>query len=382
MKTILSICLLGTCLFSSAQSTNHSFVHQTVTRNYIVHLPPGYPDGSAYSLVINMHGYGTNGNLQESLFEMSPVADTGNFIVVYPDGISASWNAGQLWSYATGIDDVSFISTLIDTMVANYTIDTNRVYATGMSNGGFMSYRLACELADKIAAIASVTGVMSDSVYNSCQTSRPVPVMHMHGTTDPTVDYNGDTGQQSVDSCISYWVQRNNCSPTPVVTAIPDIVTSDNCTADKFVYGGGDDNSEVVFFKITNGGHTWPGGPDLSGFGYGYTNMDFIANGEIWLFFRKHTLPTPTAVSEHIKTRKPSLSIWPNPGSDMVVLGGVDLKKSVVTVVNLLGQVVIEKPLSNTSGSASLDISNLEKGVYVIKVANTRETLTEVLVKQ
>lgn len=374
--SLIALCLLG--WINSTFSQTDSIMHDSVYRNYIVHLPPSYTPTGSYPLVVNMHGYGSNATGEQFYAEMNPVADTANFIVVYPNGVANSWNSGQLWSYVPGIDDVTFISALIDTMVADYSINSSMVYACGMSNGGYMSYRLACELEDKIAAIASVTGVMSDSVYNSCQTDRPVPILHMHGTADPTVAYNGTTGNTAVETGIDWWVQNNNC-PTPGdTTAIPDISTTDGSTVEKIYYGPCDDDTEVVLFKITGGEHTWPGVSFL----IGVTNQDIEGSGEIWLFFRKHTLPTPTTVPQYEKTRKPTLSIWPNPSSDMVVLWGVDLKKSVVTIINLLGQVVIERQLPNTSGSVSLDISNLEKGVYVVKVASSQQTLTEILVKQ
>lgn len=378
---ILCASLIALCLFGWINPTfsqTDSIMHDGGYRNYIVHLPPSYTPTGSYPLVINMHGYGSNAIEEQFYAEMNPVADTANFIVVYPNGIANSWNSGQLWSFVPGINDVSFISALIDTMAADYSINASMVYACGMSNGGYMSYRLACELEDKIAAIASVTGVMSDSIYNSCQTDRPVPILHLHGTADPTVAYNGTFGNTAVETGIDWWVQNNNC-PTPgVTTAIPDISTTDGSTVEKIYYGPCDDNTEVVLFKITGGEHTWPGVT----FPIGVTNQDIQGSSEIWLFFRKHTLPMPTGFPQHEDKENASLHIWPNPAADMVVLSGVDLRSSVVSIINLLGQVVLEEPLSDTSGAAYLDISKLKKGVYVIKAVNTQETLTQVLVKQ
>ncbi|HIA37246.1 MAG TPA: T9SS type A sorting domain-containing protein [Flavobacteriales bacterium] len=280
--------LIGSCFTANAQT--YSFVHDSVSRSYIVHLPPSYTPCNTYPLVINMHGYGSAAAQEQFYTEMDAVADTANFIVVYPNGVANSWNSGQTWSYNQGIDDVSFISALIDTIAANYSIDTTMVYACGMSNGGYMSYRLACELENKIAAIASVTGVMSDSIYNNCQTDRPVPILHMHGTADPTVAYNGTPGNTAVETGIDWWVQNNNCPGTPTITNIPDLSMTDGCTVDKYFYGPCDFASEVVLFKIIGGEHTWPGVSII----IGVTNQDIDGSGEIWKFFRRHQMPNTT----------------------------------------------------------------------------------------
>ena len=284
LKAACTIFLIGCLNISNAQT--YSFDHDNVSRSYIVHLPPAYSSSNLHPMVINMHGYGSNAVQEQFYAEMNGVADTANFIVVYPDGVDNSWNSGQLWSYNPGINDVGFIAALIDTMINNFSIDSSMVYACGMSNGGFMSYRLACELENKIAAIASVTGVMSDSIYNNCQTDRPVPILHMHGTADPTVAYNGTPGNTAVETGIDWWVQNNNCPGTPVITNIPDINTTDGCTVDKYFYGPCDNASEVVLFRVNGGEHTWPG----AGLPIGVTNQDIDGSGEIWKFFRKHQL--------------------------------------------------------------------------------------------
>ena len=286
---IFTLIITGILLlpFSYSNAQTFSFIHNSVSRSYIVHLPPSYSASNLYPLIINMHGYSSNAAQEQGYAEMDAVADTANFIVVYPNGVANSWNSGQTWSYNTGINDVTFISALIDTMSANYSIDASMVYACGMSNGGYMSYRLACELEDKIAAIASVTGVMSDSTYTSCQTGRPIPILHMHGTLDPTVAYNGSPGNTAVETGIDWWVQNNNCPSTPTIRDLPDINSTDASTVTTYYYGPCDNSSEVILFKITGGEHTWPG----VSFIIGVTNQDIEGSGEIWLFFRKHKMP-------------------------------------------------------------------------------------------
>jgi len=372
---IVSIMLLAA--YSKAQT--FSFDHDSVSRTYIVHLPPSYSDSNFYPLVINMHGYTSNATDQQFYSEMDPVADTANFIVVYPNGVGnpTSWNSGQTWSYNPGIDDVSFISALIDTMSANYSIDSSMVYACGMSNGGYMSFRLACELEDKIAAIASVTGVMSDSVYTSCQTDRPVPILHMHGTADPTVAYLGTPGNTAVETGIDWWAQNNNCPTSPTITNIPDINMGDGSTVDKYYYGPCDCETEVILYKINGGEHTWPGVSLI----IGITNQDIDGSGEAWLFFRRHTLPTPTTVPNYPNPRKAALRIWPNPSSDVVFMTGVQ-GNSEISVLNMLGQVVAVFQPTLNQASLNLDISKLKSGMYLIKIAESDKVITRVLVKQ
>jgi len=375
LKATLTICFISLCSFGFAQTFN--FMHNAVSRSYIVHLPPSYTPTNSYPLVINMHGFGSDATQQQFYAEMDQVADTANFIVVYPFGIADSWNSGQIWSYNPGINDVTFISALIDTMAINFSINTSMVYACGMSNGGFMSYKLACELEDKIAAISSVTGVMADSVFASCQTDRPVPIMHIHGTADPTVPYAGAQGGTPVETGIDWWVTNNNCPPTKVVSNIPDINTTDGSTVEKWFYGPCDNNSEVVLFKITGGEHTWPGVTFI----IGVTNQDMDGSGESWLFFRKHAMTTLLSQSEN--PRASQLKVWPNPGTDDVFVTGDILADAEISIINLMGQVIQMLPPNGAkTGQVRLDVSNMDRGMYLIKIADSEKTTTHVFVKQ
>ncbi len=270
-QTILAAILF--CFFQSqlfSQTITGSFIHDGLTRNYRVYLPPSFNASVRAPLVINMHGLGSTAAQQEFYSRFNLVADTAGCVVVYPDAISNEWNIS-----GAGVDDVGFISKLIDTMLAKYHIDDSRVYSTGMSMGGFMSYRLACDLSCRIVAIASVTGL---SAANPCQPDRPVPILQFHGTQDPTVPYGG------VSPTIQSWVQRNNCPGTPVVTNLPDINTTDNSTVTLSDYGPCDDNTEVILYTVNNGGHTWPGAT----VNIGVTNQDIDASQLIWDFFNQY----------------------------------------------------------------------------------------------
>ena len=348
-------------LFISFQtfSQTYSFTYQNILRDYIVHLPAGYTPSNQYPLVINMHGYTSNALQQQAYSQMDVVADTGKFIVVYPDGVNNAWNAG--YGVNPTIDDVGFLSALIDTMKNKFSVNALKIYSCGLSNGGFMSFRLACELHYKVAAIAPVSGLMSDSTRIFCQNICPVPVMYFHGTADGVVNYNGAAGYVSVDSTIKIWVGKDGCPLTPVVTNLPDVNSADGCTVTKYVYSPGQNSSEVIFFKITNGGHTWPGAiavPSL-----GNTNGDIKASGEIWNFFRKHSLQCAgNSVAENNSSEE--INIFPNPMTGEFSVSGL-LFPVKLSVYNVLGEEIYDIPKGMNDVHLPL---GLGQGIYFLKV--------------
>lgn len=227
-----------------------------------IHVPDSYDPAVPMPVVLNFHGYTSNAWQQEQYTGMADKADDAGFIAVHPDGVQNSWNAGGCCGNAAqqNIDDVGFVEDLLDALAAEYCVDTARVYATGMSNGGFMSHRLACELSDRITAIASVAGY---NVSYSCAPTRPVPVLHIHGTADGTVGYDG------VAATIAGWVERNGCDGEPTTTY-------DYGDATCQTYSGCDDEASVVLCTIAGGGHAWPGA-----FG---ANNDLDATDAAWEF--------------------------------------------------------------------------------------------------
>ena len=370
MKQLLTF--LISLFASSTFSQTFSFTHNSIVRSYIVHLPTGYSASNQYPVIINMHGYTSTASQQQSYSQMNTVADTGKFIVVYPDGVNNAWNAG--YGVNPTIDDVDFVSVLIDTMKNKFSVNANKIYACGMSNGGFMSYRLACELNNKIAAIASVTGLMGDSVrLFLCQNSCSVPVMDFHGTADPTVNYNGALGYISADSCIQWWRIKDGCPATPVVTNMPDINTADGATATKYYYGLGNDSSEVIFFKITGGGHTWPGGVSIPSLGN--TCQDIKASGEIWNFFRRHSLKCGANGVEDSNYSE-EISVYPNPTEGKFQIVSAKFRVSRIEIYNVLGEQLF------SSSEKDVDISNLNRGVYFAKVKTEKGIIIHRIVKQ
>jgi polyhydroxybutyrate depolymerase len=236
----------------------------------------------------------------EKLTHLSDIADERGFIAVYPDGLNQNWNDGRP-EVNPGVDDVGFISALIEELISEYGIDPERVYSTGISNGGMFSLRLACELPDKIAAVAPVAALMGENLSRTCSPPRPVPVMFVMGTGDPLVPWEGgkieagriDRGYVlSAAESVSLWVEADGCSRTPAVTYLPDEDPGDGTRIRGEVYAGGRDGSEVVMLAVEGGGHTWPGGIQyLRERTIGLTSRDIDAGEIIWDFFKGFTLP-------------------------------------------------------------------------------------------
>jgi len=278
--------LFAFMLSAHSQTITGSFSFGGQTRTYRVYLPDNFSSSVSLPLMINMHGRGSNGQQQELYTGMDAVADTGCFVVAYPDAVTVQgavqWNVFGLSSTP---DDVGFISALIDTLHRRYNIDLSRVYATGLSSGGFMSYKLGCALSCRIAAIAPVAGLLVNNPLAPCNLSRPVALFHIHGTADGVVPYNGLPGVYSVHETIAQWRSKIGCPGTPAVTNLPDINTGDGSTVIDSSYRPCNNSTEITLYAVINGGHTWPGsiGPN--------TNQDFKASSAIWLFLKKYSIP-------------------------------------------------------------------------------------------
>lgn len=272
-------------------------------RKYRVVVPRTVDLVAASPVVLAFHGGGGNPDSMIRLSGLNTSAEKHGFVVVYPYGSARfgerrlTFNAGNVGGYAMqqNIDDVAFTRALLDDLATVARIDQDRVYATGMSNGAMMAYRLASELSDRIAAIAPVGGPMGTA---ECRPTRPVPVMHFHGTADTLAPFRGGFGVLpdgskgvteffSVEHSIAKWVAANQCPPDPRVEELPDKV-SDGTSVIKKTWSGGPDGAEVVLIEVTGGGHTWPGETPVAGF-LGVSTKDISANDMMWEFFTRHS---------------------------------------------------------------------------------------------
>jgi len=261
---------------------DHSFtlMHDNLERSYNLHLPSGYDDATDVPLVLNFHGFTSNPEDQEAFSGMTAVADAEGFAVLYPAGIGNSWNGGPACcgqAVSDDVDDVGFARQLVADAASKACIDEKRVYSTGMSNGGFMSHRLACQASDLVAAVAPVDGLLGVSP-SDCTPSRPVPMVHYYGTEDTLVDY--DYAVLTND----FWIAQHNCVDTaPEVTYQQGAATCetwDEC----------DGGTTVTMCSVEGMGHCWPGQsfcpPSL-----GAANTDISANEHMWEMFQQHALP-------------------------------------------------------------------------------------------
>lgn len=367
-KLLLLAFALCTATLSIAQTTViDSIVSGGIYRNYRVYIPAAYNGSTAWPLVFDLHGYTSSASAEQLYSNFKPIADTAHFLVVYPNGTFLSgqqfWNAG----FGATVNDIQFISNLIDSLAAQYNIDLNSVYSCGMSNGGYMSHTLACALNTKIAAIASVTGSMSVLQRATCTPNRAVPVMQISGNADPTVAYTGSTTSLAIDTLVKYWVTNNGCNPTPIFTNVPNTSTTDGCTAEHYLYNGGANGSTVEFYKIIGGGHTWPGSPFITG----VTNQDFKASEKIWIFFRKYHLNQFTEINEY--TSNNDFTLYPNPATEIIYITQND--KTRIQIFDLNGNLLIE------TSDKQIDISQLSKGVYFVVMNNKNQKSVKKLVK-
>ncbi|MCL9793261.1 extracellular catalytic domain type 1 short-chain-length polyhydroxyalkanoate depolymerase [Frankia sp. AgKG'84/4] len=253
-----------------AGTTEHTLTVDGRVRTYLVHLPAdSAPSPSALPVVVVLHGGGGSGAQVERQSGLSEVADRAGFLAVYPDGSGRlgtallTWNAGTCCGYAhqTNSDDVAFVAAVLDQITRDHRIDPRRIYVTGMSNGAMMAYRLGCELAGRIAAIAPVSGAL-DTV--TCTPSRPVSVIAFHGLADQRVPYGGgesslaglrqgdERADRSVAEAMTFWTRRDGCAATPA--------RSTQGAVHHDVYGSCASGVAVELYSIEGAGHAWPGG--------------------------------------------------------------------------------------------------------------------------
>ena len=362
--TVLLLLVGGTFSSFSQQTINASITHDGIQRDYILYIPELYDGSTAVPLVFNFHGYGSNAAQQMFYGDFRDIADTEGFLLVHPEGTTfigdQFWNVG-FPGLSSNIDDVGFTEALIDELATLYAIDLDRVYATGMSNGGFMSFLLACQLSEKIAAVASVTGSMTQDTFDDCNAQHPTPVLQIHGTDDGVVLYNGNNLSIPIADVISYWVDFNNCETTPTTTTLPDVDVSDGSTIEHSVYEDGDNGITTEHMKVIGGGHTWPG----SVINTAGTNQDIDASMEIWLFFSRFDINGPLSTDDFEKNQ---VTIYPNPTQSKINLSLKYAKEVHYKLFSPLGKQLMTGTI--TSSNEEIDISHLPSNIYFLKLGN------------
>jgi polyhydroxybutyrate depolymerase len=268
-----------------------------ITRKYLLYAPESLPQGQRVPLVLMFHGSGNLAAYMPALTGFDQYAETEHFIVAYPQGLNRQWNDGR--GQCTS-DDVAFVRALLDEIERTYPVDPRRIYAAGLSNGGFFVNRLACELSDRIAAIASVGATIAAPLAASAVPPRPVSVLYVHGDEDPLVPIQGgkvglrngsDHGRcVSLAEAVEFWRRANGIAPPPAIEDIPDRVR-DGTHVRRESWSGGNNHAQVVAYIVRGGGHAWPGGPQyLPKFVIGRASQNLDATREICGFFDQHSL--------------------------------------------------------------------------------------------
>lgn len=280
-------------------------------RQFILYTPPKSDPQKTLPVVFVFHGSLMSAAAMRDMTQYEQLADREGFLVVFPQAFvpeptlkhyitQSNWNVGSL-STSDNADDVSFVKMMLMYLPLLHPIDRSRIYATGLSSGGFFSSRMACDLGDKFAAIAPVSGTIPYGNFLKCKKARAMPVIQIHGTKDPVVPYTGGPVNfpptpevvLSVPQTLKLWAEKGHCNfNNPTTTPFPDKAPDDGTSAERIEYPGCQAGIQVQHIRITNGGHTWPGTPYPETLP-GLTNQDFSTTELGWQFMKQFSLPQP-----------------------------------------------------------------------------------------
>jgi polyhydroxybutyrate depolymerase len=266
----------------AAGTAEYSLVSNDITRRYLIHTPVDYDPSALTPAVFVLHGFINTPEQIQMFSRMDEVADASNFLVIYPQGtaIPLRWNAAATPNGDNHADDVQYIADLVDVLIADHCVNPAQIYVSGLSNGGGMTNRLACELTDRFAAFGGVAGAYPQ-ITGGCNPTRPAPMIAFHGTDDRIVPYQGSSSFPAIEDWAAAWAERNHCALEPET-----LVSAGEVSGIRYRDCAGD--AEVILYTIDGGGHTWPGGTPIPIAG---TTSDAISASEtMWAFFQQHTL--------------------------------------------------------------------------------------------
>tara|TARA_B100001059_G_scaffold224775_1_gene251268 strand:+ start:56 stop:1207 length:1152 start_codon:yes stop_codon:yes gene_type:complete len=365
MKIILLTLLILNTILSSAQSfINKSINFDGLTREYSIYIPSGYDGTSSYPLLFNFHGGNQDIASQQFISDMRPIADTANFIIVYPqarmdpsDGNSRNWLPKSPGTF----DDVPFVSLLIDSIASNYLINQNRIYACGYSLGGDFTFELACKLSNKIAAIGVVARTMQANPESFCTPSHPTGVITILGTSDNNslydgITFNGIEYYLSAAATHAYWANYNNCDMDPTMNSVSPSV-------ERYTWSTSEGCDYVEELKVIGGGHDWPGS---------FGNMTINSDIEIWQFVSRYDINglmgcSTSSISEN-SDQLTLLKVYPNPIHDMLTIEISSLRDTTYELYTMIGELVISGELNSKLNT--IDLSSLASNIYILKVNN------------
>jgi len=367
MKKILISILATTALITSGYS--QTFISQTIQhdgliREYSIYVPASYDGTTNFPLQFNLHGGGGTNSAWQVTSDMRPIADTADFILVYPqarpdpsDGNSFNWIPKVPGTF----DDVPFFSSLIDTIASNYQIDQNRIYACGYSLGGDMTFELGCKLNNRIAAIAPVARTMQANPNSFCSPVHPTGVLTILGTDDLVSPYNGIVfgGIEyyiSAAATHSYWATHNNCVTTATMNTVSPSV-------ERYTWSTTPGCAYVEELKVIGGGHDWPGS---------FGNMTIDANTEIWQFVSRYDINgligcTTTSIYEN-NGQTDNYKAFPNPFNHELTIEVKSPQANDFSIYNIIGELVTSGKLNSQVNT--IDLSSLAPNVYILNIEN------------
>jgi polyhydroxybutyrate depolymerase len=307
----------------SAQDAQQEITVNDHTRTFLVHLPQGYDSHQTYPVVVLLHGRDQDAAEMARLTHFDEFADRDSIIAVYPNAPSGRWNigVGEGQNYRRGPyrrypppqprssdrrehhnPDIPFLSRMLDKLATRYSVDTRRIYAAGLGEGGFMALRLGCSMADRFAAVAAVAAAMPESL--TCVPSRPIPVLFMNGTDDPIVHYDGGRYKDgsmhllSAEDSLKEWSRLNRCSGKPAESKLPSLQKGGKDTK-VLIFDDCQERAQVALYSVKGGGHTWPGGEQyLPEKEVGKTSAALNANETIWSFLVTRKIATESGTEK------------------------------------------------------------------------------------
>lgn len=342
MRHALILAALPLLVAGTANSAeNWTMRVNNASRNLLVHAPSGV---SGRPLLLSLHGLNQDAAYQRSTTAWEGVADTAKFVVVFPNAINKSWDI-------SGTNDINFLVAIMDTIAKRYNTDRNRVYVSGFSMGGMMSYHVANKLADKVAAIGPVSGYLFAGTVAS---SRPMPIIHIHGTTDDVVGYSGVAGM------LAKWRSWNGC-PSNVQTTDPYPSNKPASAAARLYSGPCKNNTAISHIAIEGKGH-WHSNDMVS----------VHSSSEIWNFVKQYSLQGSTSASR-VPSRSRFSTSWSKAG--LTVAGGEGVRS--LRLSDLQGRTVAEfAPTGTWAGQAQLPVSSLPRGMYHLRIQEADATTT------
>ena len=366
MKKFLFFLLFTTMLsIANAQTLlNKNLLWDGNNREYAIYLPASYDGSVDFPLLFNFHGGNDYIASYMEIVDMRPIADTANFILVYPqafpdptDGGSTNW----IRKAPTTFDDVPFVQAMIDAIAAEYQIHSDRVYACGYSLGGEFTFELACRLNDRIAAVGVVARTMGTDAFNNCVPVHPTGMLSILGTADFISPYNGFPNYYlSAEETHDYWATHNNCNTPPTVSTLPNTNTADGSTVEKYSWANEEDCTYVEHLKVINGGHDWPGS---------FGNKDIDASEEIWNFVSRYDLNgitgACTATTSIRETNHSPLSVFPNPFEEHLSIETTSTSTQAFKIYSILGELMMSGQL--TAPVTTIDLSALAPNIYFLR---------------